>query len=84
MKIISCTKCGSNALEKTASGWVCPYCGTKYDVSDSSSSISINEDIERLLQKCKEEPWNKRRYANLILDIDPTNHKALAILEGRG
>ena len=40
------------------------------------SVITINEDVERLLKKCRQEPKNARKYANLILDIDPTNEEA--------
>ena len=41
-----------------------------------NSVIALNEDVERLLQKCRNEPKNARKYANLILDIDPTNQEA--------
>lgn len=41
-----------------------------------NSVIAINDDVERLLQKCRKEPNNARKYANLILDIDPTNEEA--------
>ena len=40
------------------------------------SVIALNDDVSRLLQKCKAEPKNARKYANLILDIDPTNEEA--------
>ena len=40
------------------------------------SVIALNDDVARLLQKCKAEPKNARKYANLILDIDPTNEEA--------
>lgn len=40
------------------------------------SVIAINDDVERLLKKCRQEPKNARKYANLILDIDPTNEEA--------
>ncbi len=42
--------------------------------------ISLNEDIQILLEKCKNDPSNAKRYANRILDIDPTNREALKIL----
>ena len=45
-----------------------------------ASVIDINDDIVRLLQKCKADPRNARKYANLILDIDPTNQEALKYL----
>ena len=45
--------------------------------SQAKSVISLNDDVARLLRKCEEEPLNARKYANLILDIDPTNEEAL-------
>ena len=44
------------------------------------SSIALDDDVQRLLDKCKKEPRNARRYANLILDIDPDNIEALKYL----
>ena len=40
----------------------------------------VDSDIQMLLEKCKQDPANRRRYANLILDIDPTNREAAAYL----
>lgn len=42
--------------------------------------IALEDDIQRLLEKCKQEPWKARRYANLILDIDPGNKEAIQYL----
>ena len=42
--------------------------------------ISLGGDIEMLLQKCRTDPKNAKKYANLILDIDPDNKKALRYL----
>ena len=50
------------------------------DVS-CSTSISLDYDIEQLLNKCRANPRNARRYANLILDIDPDNQEALEFLK---
>ena len=47
----------------------------------STSPISISDDIERLLQKCSSDKKNARKYANLILDIDPDNTEALKYLK---
>ena len=44
------------------------------------SVIAINDDVARLLQKCRSDPRNARKYANLILDIDPINEEALKYL----
>ena len=38
-----------------------------------NSSIALEDDIQRLLKKCKTDPKNARKYASLILDIDPDN-----------
>jgi len=45
-------------------------------VPKKGTSIALNEDIRMLLRKCKEDTANARRYANLVLDIDPSNKEA--------
>ena len=45
-----------------------------------SSGINLNDDVERLLEKCRTDRRNARKYANLILDIDPDNEEALKYL----
>ena len=45
-----------------------------------NSSITLDNDVERLLKKCRSEPQNAKKYANLVLDIDPTNREALNYL----
>jgi DNA-directed RNA polymerase subunit RPC12/RpoP len=47
---------------------------------DVQSSIALDNDVTRLLEKCRTEPWNARKYANLVLDIDPHNREALKYL----
>ncbi len=44
------------------------------------SNISLDDDIRELLEKCRKEPKKARRYANRILDLDPTNEEALFYL----
>lgn len=44
--------------------------------SGVDSSISLDDDVARLLEKCKSDPRKARKYANLILDIDPDNEDA--------
>lgn len=61
---------------------ICQYCNTKYlimpeDVIRKGSSIALEDDIKMLLQKCKDDPANAYRYANLVLDLDPGNVEAL-------
>ena len=46
------------------------------------SGISLDDDISRLLSKCKEDPLNAKKYANLVLDIDPHNVEALKYVGG--
>ena len=94
MNILSCKKCGSNDFKVESGFRVCQYCNTKYEYLESgkqtfiqgeriakSSGISLDSDILQLLEKCKKDPGNARRYVNLILDIDPDNDEALAILK---
>lgn len=94
MDILSCKKCGGNDFKIESGFRVCQYCNTKYEYFESgkqagnqgdrtvkSSGISLDSDILQLLEKCQKDPKNARRYVNLILDIDPDNDEALAILK---
>ncbi len=81
MKPLSCTRCGSTELTDHLGYAVCDYCQSKYaletsDILAQSTKIGIVSDVEMLLQKCVDDPYNRRRYASLILDIDPTNQAA--------
>ena len=75
MKRLICEACGASGFIEKDGYRICEYCGSKYLI-ESKSTISLNDDIQNLLQKCKSEPWNARKYANLVLDIDPTNSEA--------
>lgn len=44
------------------------------------SSVALDDDVARLLEKCKTDPKKARKYANLVLDIDPDNEEALNYL----
>ena len=48
--------------------------------NDVDSSITLDDDVANLLRKCKSDPKNARKYANLVLDIDPDNEEALKYL----
>ena len=48
---------------------------------DVESSIALDEDVAKLLRKCEIDPFNARKYANLILDIDPDNKEALKYIK---
>ena len=85
MKLVECTKCGSNELFDENGYVVCAYCRLKFvpseeDKPKSGAVISVYDDIQYLLEKCRSDSANRRRYANLILDIDPTNFDAMKFL----
>lgn len=85
MKVVTCESCGSNDLYKEAGYYVCKYCGTKFlitadDKPARESTINLNEDVARLLQRCKEEPARAKKCAERILEIDPNNEEAKKIL----
>ncbi len=85
MKVQKCTNCGSGELLEEGGYWLCAYCGSKFaieaaDVPQKGMGVSLNEDINILLNKCRTDPRNARKLANLILDIDPTNQEALKYL----
>ena len=79
MKRIECECCGATEFAEKEGYRICLFCESKFRI-ESKSNISLNDDIQRLLQKCKDEPRNAYRYANLILDLDPTNEEAMKYL----
>ena len=85
MKLIQCKQCGSGEFFRDNGYMVCKFCNSRYaieqgDLGIKESTIALNSDIEELLKKCKKDPRNARKYANLILDIDPENDEALQYL----
>lgn len=95
MREMDCKNCGAKNLTVRNGYWICPYCDSKfmvtaddfYSTSNNSSTspaansgISLDGDIKMLLHKCRMNPKNARKYANLILDIDPDNEEALKYL----
>lgn len=81
MKMVVCENCGSTEIVDMGGFRMCSYCRTKYllqqsDAVPRASHMALNDDIARLLQKCRENPREASRYANLILDIDPNNAEA--------
>lgn len=82
MKFLFCERCGANELRKENEYMVCDFCGSKFTITNEdlevkTSNISLGNDIKALLEKCKSDPRNAKRYANLILDIDPLNDEAI-------
>ncbi len=85
MKLLECSRCGSKELLEDDGYVVCVYCQSRFkpEVDEHPAKgtvIDFRSDIQALLKKCIEDPVNRRRYANLILDIDPTNLEALKYL----
>ena len=85
MKSAECLHCGSKELLEDEGYVVCVYCRSRFkpEVDDhprKGTLINVQSDIQALLKKCIEDPVNRRRYANLILDIDPSNLEALKYL----
>ncbi len=86
MKQLICGQCGSNEFFELDGYTVCKFCMTKHvkspdELEKIDTKIELNEDIERLLQKCKVDPTNARRYASLVLDIDSNNIEAIRIIQ---
>lgn len=81
MKILICEKCGASDFYEQNGYRICAYCNSKYaiqaeDTIPKSTDITLDYDIKMLLQKCCDDPANARRYAGLVLDIDPSNKEA--------
>jgi uncharacterized Zn finger protein (UPF0148 family) len=81
MKPKICERCGGVEFKDVDGYSICQYCNTKYlltpeDLPMKASTIALQDDIRLLLQKCKDDPANARRYASLVLDIDPSNSEA--------
>jgi uncharacterized Zn finger protein (UPF0148 family) len=85
MKLLVCEKCGGSDFFEQTGYKICSYCRSKYavqseDMISQDSIIALNDDVERLLQRCRDDPSNAHRYASLILDIDHSNVMAKSIL----
>ena len=86
MRVVKCHQCGSRELRENEGYVVCTYCRSKFTVPENErpqrgSLIDIRADIDVLLQKCRDQPWNRAQYARLILDLDPTNEEAFEYLK---
>jgi hypothetical protein len=85
MELVECKGCGSRELADEDGIVVCGYCQTRYvpgpkDAPTPQTVIGVGSDIQNLLQKCQDDPANSRRYASLVLDLDPSNKSAKEIL----
>lgn len=86
MKLIACERCGGNEFDYIGKTAICRYCGSKYALEENdvarqaNTRIALDDDVAKLLAKCEAEPSRARKYANLVLDIDPSNTQALKYL----
>lgn len=85
MDAIECPNCGSTEFEMQDDFFHCDYCRSKFVPANRvaltrDSVIGLSADVQTLLEKCEVDPTNRRRYANLILDIDPHNQEARKFL----
>ncbi len=82
MKALTCQKCGANDFYEENGYRICRYCGTKHLITKDDkpvreSSIKLNEDVKRLLKRWDDDPSKANKYAQMILEIDPNNQRAL-------
>lgn len=81
MKRVICPNCGADDFVMKNGYKVCSYCDAKFVVETKKTvAVTLEDDVQELLQKCKINPANARRYANLILEIDPDNEEAMKYL----
>lgn len=86
MKSIKCEHCGGDEFFVKDGYRVCKYCKStfvpsKEELPVKSATIGLNQDVQRLLDKCKLQPHKAKKYARLILEIDPNNKEAKSILD---
>lgn len=89
MRTFLCKNCGAGQFREEKGYRVCLFCESRFIIdfgdihSEDAKGISLKSDIDMLLQKCKTDPKNAKRYANRILDIDPMNKEAQMYLRRR-
>lgn len=81
MKQTVCANCGADVFIYKDGFKVCKFCNSRYALDEAEKPqkkavVSLQSDIEILLEKCKADPARAKKYAGLILDIDPTNKEA--------
>lgn len=88
MERILCENCGSDEFILKDGAKYCKYCNSKYVLTEEEKrecniGITLQDDINALIEKCRTNPSRTVKYANLILELDPHNHEAKAMLEKR-
>ena len=86
MKRFECSACGATDLYEEDDYVICRYCGSKFKKSIENgfgmeSSIELDSDVKRLIEKIEKEPQSTKKYAQLILTIDPHNEYAARVLK---
>lgn len=85
MKQHKCENCGAHDFLEEKGYLICQYCNSRFlgsidDSPSKGSGIALDDDVKTLLRKCQDDPQQAYRYANLILDIDPSNKEAIKYL----
>ena len=81
MRQLVCPNCGAGDFVYKDGIRICKYCNSRYELTEEerpkkATRVSLQSDIDLLLEKCKTDPTHARKYAELVLDIDPTNNVA--------
>ena len=87
MKALVCEHCGGDEFVEKDGYRTCMYCKSRFVITKderktTSAVINLNDDVARLLEKCKSDPARAKKYAKLVLEIAPGNSEAKAILYG--
>ncbi len=77
----TCENCGAKEYTLEKNNLICSYCHTRYKIQKGDpfsfgAKIDLVDDINMLVSKCIKEPHNAKRYANIILEMDPYNQFA--------
>lgn len=84
MRPFVCGRCGSSEFRDKGSRRICAFCRSSYEKPKTTvvrtSSITLGDDVASLLSKCQADPTNAKRYARLVLELDPGNRAALKYL----
>lgn len=80
MDSLACPNCGSFDVKRENTRATCNFCRSLFSIEipggkSDDSVIDLASDVQILLDKCRKDPNNRRRYVNLILDIDPHNEE---------
>ena len=88
MELLTCMRCGASDFYEQDGYRICYYCRSQHVIESAGtqsfeSIIALDDDVERLLQQCRNDPAHAQRYASLALDIDPANAEAKSYFSGK-